>query len=77
MTDTLKLKAKIMEKGWTIQTLSEAIDISVNSLSNKINNKTMFNAGEIRKVMDVLHLTNTETIDIFFNQKCASQTQKG
>ena len=62
MTDTLKLKAKIMEKGMKMQ-------LSANALSNKINNKKDFKVSEIWAIKDLFQLSNNEIISIFFAEK--------
>ena len=39
MTDTNKLKAKIIEKGFTITSLAKELNLSKTTLSQKTNNK--------------------------------------
>ena len=69
MTDTLKLKAKIMEKGMNIQSLSKEMQLSANALSNKINNKKDFKVSEIWTIKDLFQLSNNDIISIFFAEK--------
>ena len=69
MTDTLKLKAKIMEKGMNIQSLSKEMQLSANALSNKINNKKDFKVSEIWAIKDLFQLSNNDIISIFFAEK--------
>lgn len=69
MTNTLKLKAKILENGKTIQSLAEELEMSVNTLSFKVNNKREFTIKEVDAIKEALHLSNQEIMDIFFSAK--------
>lgn len=67
MTNTLKLKALMVEKGFTQEQLAKRLGISEQSLNYKINNKREFKASEITVMIDLLKITNVS--EIFFNQK--------
>lgn len=67
MTNTLKLKALIMERGFTQEEVAKHLGISVQSLNAKINNKREFKASEITIMIDLLKITDVSAI--FFNQK--------
>lgn len=67
MTDTNKLKAKIVENGFTITSLSKEIKMSKSLLSQKINNKIRFSQSDIKKIAKVLDLTGEEIKEIFLN----------
>lgn len=67
MTDSNKLKAKIIEKGFTITSFAKKLGISKTTLSQKINNKIKFSQMDIRKISDSLELTVQEIKDIFLN----------
>lgn len=69
MTDINKLKAAIVRNGMTAYSLAEAIGISKQSLSYKMNNKRDFRAPEIDSIVKVLNLTPDEIADIFFTQR--------
>lgn len=67
MTDTNKLKAKIIENGFTITSFAKEINTSKTTLSQKINNKIRFSQVDIRKISEKLKLTSEEIKDIFLN----------
>ena len=67
MTDTNKLKAKIIEKGFTITSLAKELNLSKTTLSQKTNNKVQFSQVDIRKISEKLELTGEEIKDIFLN----------
>ena len=65
MTDTNKLKAKIVEKGYTITSLAKSLKTSKPTLSQKINNKIRFSQDNIREISKKLELNAIEIRDIF------------
>lgn len=67
MTDTNKLKAKIIENGFTITSLAKVLNTSKPTLSQKINNKIRFSQTDIKKISEKLQLTGQEIKDIFLN----------
>lgn len=67
MTDTKKLKAKMVENGILLDTLAKKVGISRASLSYKINNKRQFSAEEIRDISSELQLKSEEIHQIFLN----------
>lgn len=67
MTNTLALKAKIVEAGLNLNIIAEKLNISRNSLYMKINNKRDFSASEICKLVEILHLNPNEVMYIFLN----------
>lgn len=64
MTDTNKLKAKIVESGLTQAKVAKMLGISCQSLSYKINNKVDFKATEINCLCRILDISNKD--DYFF-----------
>ena len=60
MTNTNLLKAKIIEKGFTLQSIAEAVGISHTSMSYKINNKRCFTAKEIYDISEILDIDNKD-----------------
>lgn len=66
MTDTEELKKFIRKSGFTLEELSYAIGLSKTSLSYKINNKVDFKTKEIKKIQNILKLTNEQRDYIFF-----------
>ena len=69
MTDSKALRAAIIVAGYKIPQLAELLGISVQSLYNKINNRTEFLASEIDILCEVLHLTLEQRMSIFFVRK--------
>lgn len=67
-----KLKAKIVEKGWTIAYFCEKIGISSATFYRKVNNDgDSFTIGDARKIVDVLDLSGDDAKDIFFAKQVA------
>lgn len=66
MTNSLKLKARILEKGFTFQKLAKEIGISYQSMSYKINNKREFNQTEIFNICRILEIDENERSAYFF-----------
>lgn len=67
MTDTLKLKAAIMESGMNQERLAELLGMTSATFNYKVNNKSEFKASEIKKLCEVLKITEVNTI--FFADK--------
>lgn len=64
MTNTNKLKAKIIEKGYNQEYIAEKLGVSVSAINYKINNKRHFNAEEMFILCDILEIENPK--DYFF-----------
>ena len=62
-----KLKAKIIEKGFTVTGFPEAIDMDYSAFNRRMNNMEKFSIGEARKIKEVLTLTDEEASSIFFD----------
>lgn len=62
-TNTNKLKACIIEKGFTQSQIANFLGISFQSFSYKLNNKVEFKASEIQKLCSILNIQNK---DIYF-----------
>lgn len=69
MTNTLKLKAVILEKGFTQEQIAEMLGMTIATFNYKVNNKSEFKASEIKKLGEILHLTAEEVNTIFFADK--------
>lgn len=67
MTNTLKLKAAIVGSGLNQEQVAENLEMTIATLNYKINNKSEFRASEIKKLSEVLNLTNEEVNTIFFD----------
>lgn len=59
-TNTSKLKAKLVEKGFTQAQIAEKLGISFQSLCYKINNKIEFKASEIQKLCELLDIKDKD-----------------
>lgn len=66
MTNTAKLKAKIIESGLLQEAVAMQLGMTSATFNYKVNNKTEFKATEIKMLVDILHLTKEETFAIFF-----------
>lgn len=64
MTDTNRLKAKIIESGLTQAKVAKMLGISCQSLSYKINNRVDFKATEINRLCKILNISDKD--DYFF-----------
>lgn len=69
MLNINKLKSYLALKGMTIGDLAKAIEMSISTLSNKINGRTEFTASEIAEIQKVLDIPDEEVLDIFINTK--------
>lgn len=62
MTNTAKLKALIIEKGYRQEDIAKKLDISTQSFNYKINNKRDFRASEIEKLKFLLDIKDVDPI---------------
>lgn len=69
MTNSAKLKGKMIESGLNQTWVAEQLGMTVATFNYKVNNKTEFKASEIKKLSEILHLTNDEVNTIFFADK--------
>ena len=58
MINTLKLKAAIVEVGYTQQTLAQKLKMSPNTLSFKITGKTNFDIEEATQICEILGISD-------------------
>lgn len=72
MVDVLKLKAKVLEKGYTIASLADEMKIDRTTLYRRIADEgKSFTIGELDKIVTTLSLTEEEVKCIFFVSKVA------
>lgn len=62
-----KLKAKIIEKGFSVADFSEAIGMGYSALNRRMNNLEKFSIGEAKTIKEVLNLSDSEATSIFFD----------
>lgn len=67
MTDTIKLKGKIVGNGFTITSLAKKLKTSKPTLSQKVNNKIKFSQEDMREISQILNLTGDEIKEIFLS----------
>lgn len=66
MTNTLKLKAIMVERGLTQADLAKALNISEQTMNYKINNRREFKASEIQTLIKILQIPSDQVDGIFF-----------
>lgn len=66
MTDTNRLKSAMALCGLTQEALADKISMTRQALSNKMNNKSLFNQLEIAAIAHTLNLNSEEINSIFF-----------
>lgn len=69
MTNSAKLKGKMVESNLNQTWIAEQLGMTLATFNYKVNNKTEFKASEIKKLSEILHLTNDEVNAIFFADK--------
>ncbi len=62
MVDTRKIKALLIENGYTQAEIAKKLGISMNSFSRKINNKTQFSLNEAFLLKKELKISNMEQV---------------
>lgn len=69
MLNKRKLLGKIVEAGFNQRTLAHELNMSINTLSAKINGRSQFNTCEIDKVCDALQIADlTDRAEIFLSK---------
>lgn len=67
INDTL-LRAKIEEMGFDNSTISNDLGLSEQVFNKKLIGKSEFRVSHINRLRELLHLTNSEVGEIFFQQ---------
>lgn len=62
-----KLKARIIEKGMSVEMLADAIGKERSTLYRKLNNFEKITIGEAAKIKVALEMTDKDAIDIFLS----------
>lgn len=62
-----KLKARIIEKGMSVEMLADAIGKERSTLYRKLNNFEKITIGEAAKIKVALEMTDADAIDIFLS----------
>ena len=69
MNDTNKIKGKIVENGFTLETLANAIGMSRQTLSKKIKGRKEFTISEVEAICRELKISDDELVSYFFAAK--------
>lgn len=62
------LEMKMVERDYTYQKLARALNVSVTTLTNKVNHELDFKVGESVRIADILDLNKDEYLGIFINK---------
>lgn len=68
MVNTLKLKAAMVEKGFTQKTIAKELEIAPATFFNKLHNRNEFSAHEIACLCELLSIQNKDVY--FFTHQC-------
>lgn len=71
MVNSNKLKALMLEHGYTFDQLAKEVGISRTALNNKVNNKISFKLEEVNNIARVFNLTQDDLHLIFFRNVVA------
>lgn len=64
-----KLKAKMIDAGYTRESFAKALNISLSTLNSRMKGYTFFNTDEIESICDLLKLDDPrDKLIIFFNE---------
>ena len=71
MVNTLKLKARIMEFGFTQKDVARALNIALPTVSQKLNNNRPMYLQEADIIANLLEISTQEFGEYFFTQQIA------
>lgn len=60
------LKGKIVERGFTVESFCAAAGFNRSTFDRKVSGKNEFDLGEVRRIVQILHLNHEEMRSIFF-----------
>lgn len=66
-----ELRAELVRNGLSPSSFAKAIGIGKNSLYRRLNGEKQFKQNEILKAKEILNLSDSKLIEIFFGQKVA------
>ena len=73
--DYSKLEGRIVEKFSTRENFAKSLGITTKSISEKLNNKTIWKQPEISKAMDLLSIPGKD-IELYFFKKKSQEIEK-
>ncbi|MBO6231758.1 MAG: DUF739 family protein [Ruminococcus sp.] len=66
MTNSTKLRGRIVEKGYTLGKFAEVIHLSRVSLRKKMNGESEFKASELENICAILDIPSSQIDSYFF-----------
>ena len=63
----LKLRGKMVERGFNVEALASGIGVDRATLYRKLGDGEKFTVGDAKKISTLLNLTKEEVHEIFFN----------
>ncbi len=66
MTNSNKLKGRIVEMGYTLSSFSDALNISRPCFRKKVNGQSDFKVSEIERMCELLKISHSEIGNYFF-----------
>lgn len=67
VVNVVKLKAKIVERGTTLEAVADSAGMNRSTLYRKLkNNGSKLTIGEIHKIVQAVPLSREEAVEIFF-----------
>ena len=67
--DYSKLKGRIVEKFSTRENFAKSLGVTTKTISEKLNNKTIWKQPEISKTMELLSISGKDIESYFFKKK--------
>lgn len=61
-----ELRCEMVRRGYSISTLADATGIGRKAMYTKLSGKSDFKQSEIKKISEVLQLTGSQILNIFF-----------
>ncbi len=74
--DYSKLEGRIVEKFSTRENFAKSLGITAKSISEKLNNKTIWKQPEISKAIELLSISGEDIESYFFKKKVQELEQK-
>ena len=71
MVDTSLLRKKITEESTNVSEVACKMGMDKATLYRRIANSDTFTIGDVRKLVEILHLTHAEAVAIFFSSNVA------
>ncbi len=72
MVNVNRLRGKMVERGYNVETLSKAIGVNTSTLYRKLaRSDDMFTIANATRIGKILQLSPVEMTEIFFDQKFA------